>query len=458
VRAVAPDVAIVWNSDLPYGPNAGALWAGRGTSALVRAGVDARLGRVRLVLLPEATASQNAAFAFRRSFANGRSPYANPWWANGSPPNPSIDLPSRFGDASWRLLSPGQSSLTVAAGPVTLGVASENEWWGPGVQNALLLSNDAEGFPHALVRTTHPVRTRMGDFEARALLGALTPSLYLDSVPTTTRRSFSAAAVTWRPRFAPQLTMGLARTAVASIGGWSDLAARAADVLTAWPTRSGDSIVRPEADTYSSLFGRWVSAPGHVEVYGEVARERAPHNVRELLAAPHDGQALTLGASVFRPIGAARQLRVRSEVTTLEQSVALRDRGVAVPFYTGLATREGYTHRGQLLGATIGPGSSSQWLAVDLLTRGWQSGLELGRLRANNDALYDQPNANFFRHDVTLSVGGRVARRTPAGDLAATLRWARRDTYLFLNGSANPGALRTIDVPNVTATLSFSGH
>jgi hypothetical protein len=451
VVPLAPDVRVVWNEAQPFGGNEGSLWPGRGVSALVRGGGALEVGRVRVVLLPELTVSQNRAFDFRPSTTPGQSAFASPWW-NG---RGTIDLPTRFGDRAWWLASLGQSSVTVRARNAAFGVATENEWWGPGIRNALLLSNAAEGFPHAFARTARPWRTPLGDVEARLLLGVLTSSLYFDTVPNGSYRSFDALGVTLRPAIAPHLTVGVARSVVRTLASRGDAAGHALDAIVSWEPTPTDATEKQGADYYTSLFARWLSPEGHFEVYGELANE-ATRGLRELLLAPHEGQALTLGAQVLTPLGARAKIRWQAEFSTVEQSIALRDRPVAQPFYTGLGTREGYTYRGRLLGASFGPGGSAQWLAADAVNARGRLGLALGRVRWNNDALSDQPNANFFRHDVTGYVAVRGAVRARYADVAADVYWSRRDNYLFQNGVSNPGGLRTVDVPNLSLALGVT--
>ena len=60
------------------------------------------------------------------------------------------------------------------------------------------------------------------------------------------------------------------------------------------------------------------------------------------------------------------RLRIQTEITNLEPSSTFRHR---TPFssYASQGVPQGYTHKGQVLGASIGPGASSQWLALDRL-------------------------------------------------------------------------------------------
>jgi hypothetical protein len=456
VRLLAPAVRLASNSDIPFSLNDGAQWSGRGLSSLVRAGAAGSWGRVRVVFAPEVSYAANRAFDFRPSERFGLSPYASPWQVGIS----SLDLPSRFGDRAYTRVSFGQSSVTMRLGPAEIGAGTENGVWGPGRWSALSLSANAEGFPHALARTARPLRTPLGEVEGRYMMGVLTPSTFLDSTVTRLYRSFSGVAVTLRPAAARNVTLGLTRTVVASVGDRTrDAAGHALDALLRWQAPE-DPDGQLDADQLTGAFARWILPDDHAELYAEWARQTTPRSIREFLAAPQEGAALTMGARALRPLGRgpadARYLRFELELTNTEQSVAFRDRPLPAPFYAGRATREGYTQRGQLIGAAVGPGASAQWVATDYVTRAGALGLVLGRVRWSNDDLYQQPNASFLRHDVSTLLGARAQARLRAYDLQGEATWARRYNYLFQNGFANPGGRRTVDVSNLTFVLAVT--
>ena len=146
-------------------------------------------------------------------------------------------------------------------------------------------------------------------------------------------------------------------------------------------------------------------------------------------------------------------MRFQAEATNVEQSTVFPNQQVP-DFYTGSATAQGFTQRGQLLGASVGPGGQSQWFAGDWMAHDWSLGLMLQRIRWEDNALYRQPAVNFFRHDVTLLAGVRGTLRTRAYDFSASIAADPRYDYLFQNGYANPGGRRTIDVSNLTITFS----
>ena len=69
-----------------------------------------------------------------------------------------------------------------------MGVSTENLWWGPGVRNSLIMSNNAPGFGHISFNTTAPVLTKIGSFEWQLISGVLQNSGLL---PPDTARTFN---------------------------------------------------------------------------------------------------------------------------------------------------------------------------------------------------------------------------------------------------------------------------
>ena len=201
VRPLHGEVHTVYNSQIPFSMNEGGTWAGKGMSWLFTGGFDAQLGKVRLLFAPQLALSTNRWWLIRDSThfpppqlppeRNGHG-YMFAWY--GAPY--SIDLPLRYGDDNLARLSFGQSSLSVDAKALTIGFSTENEWWGPGVRNAIVLSNNAPGFPHVFFRSARPLDTWLGLVEFRWLSGALYESKWFDLDSTNNVRSIAAFAAT----------------------------------------------------------------------------------------------------------------------------------------------------------------------------------------------------------------------------------------------------------------------
>ena len=57
---------VVWNSDIPFSKNDGALWAGRGVNTLHRVGFRTTYKALQIIFAPELTHSQNRPFPISR--------------------------------------------------------------------------------------------------------------------------------------------------------------------------------------------------------------------------------------------------------------------------------------------------------------------------------------------------------------------------------------------------------
>ena len=444
---IGPALDVAWNSALPFSINDGSLWAGRGTNVLVTGGVGAQLWRVRARFVPELTHAQNRGFFIEPSLTEGRKSFASPWHSGEW----SADLPLRLGNEPVTTVGLGQSVVALDLDRVEIGASNEGQWWGPAIRNGIVLSNNAGGIPHLFLRTPRPLGTTLGDVELRWIAGVLTESIQFDDDPTNDQRALSGFVATMRPAAARDLTLGIARVVFAESDGSGDALAHGADVFTRW-TRLGDSTASGDgADQMLSLFGRWVLPASGAEFYGEWVRLEPPSSLRELIVAPQRSQGWTAGLQWARSLRAGL-FRVQAEATTLEQTPSAP--GAIRSFYTSNAVRQGYTQRGQPLGAAIGPGGSSQWLAVDRLASRWSVGLQLGRIRWENDVYYTQPTGvAYFSHDVSTLVGVRGGATVFGYDLLLEATRGLRRNYLFQNIRGGFGADPTFDVPNTTVRV-----
>jgi hypothetical protein len=454
VRVLAPEVESAWNSRIPFSVNDGPMWAGRGAAARVMAGVDLTAGPVRLIVAPELVWSQNEEFdeLLPGPWTEAeRAAFVAPWLTGRH----AADVPWRPGAESVRTLYPGQSSFSVSAGALVAGAATESQWWGPGVRGGILFSNNAPGFPHLFLRTGRPLRTPVGAVEAKWLVGALESSGYIDPDGDEGRRSLSALGVTLQPPLVPGLTLGMARAVYSPVDGWGEAAGRAADVLGHWD--AGRDSTGRAAEQMLALSARWVSPGDGAELWVEWARREFPESLRDLLVQPEHGQGYTLGGQMARPLG-SRTVRLQAEHTYLEESPSFRSRPTG-SWYASARVPQGYTERGQVIGAAVGPGGSGQWLAADLVGRRGEGGIFFGRVRWANDAYYDKPGGpNRYRaHDVTVFAGARGGIDLAGARLTAEWTAGKRWNFLFQNFSTGwEDRDNAVNVVNHTLRIGLS--
>jgi hypothetical protein len=419
-----PQLRTVSNGGLATSLNEGTLWAGRGHSAMVRTGFTAGMGPVRIVLAPELAYTDNRPFEVRAGQVPGWSGFSSPWRTATLP----ADLPVRFGDAPMARLTPGQSRVELSVGAVAAGISSANLWWGPGLRNALVLSNHADGIPHAFLRTARPLRTRVGSVEVRWIAGLLMESLYFDRDATNDRRALGGLVATWAPALMDGLTIGAARLVVTAGGPSDSVPFRAGQAALA--TVAGFPGDRPN-DQMTSTFMRWVLPEDGFEFWGEYAVQQLP-TLREWLTGPNADAGWTVGAQWLlpRPRPTDGTWRLQLEVTEVAQSQvfpyrAPRDWG------TGNRVLHGFTQRGRMLGVSTGPGSSHWWFAMDRWASRWSLGGMLWRTRWENDAFYRERFPTPFAHDVSLGSGLRASTTAGGWRQQAVLSLERRYNYQF---------------------------
>jgi hypothetical protein len=452
---IPPELLITRNSKLPGSGNDGSLWAGRGDNFRIMFGARAIIGHFRMILAPEYDHSQNQEFSEFLLWPQLQADSAQLRWRVGPL---SADLPARMGTREIWSLGLGQSSLSYDLGSVAVGASTENLWWGPGIRNSIILSNNAPGFPHLFLKSAKPIRTGIGDFEGMWISGTLRQSGYFDDAASDPR-SISAIAATWRLAAARGLTLGAARSVYSRDPVGVLTFARSTDAFTRWrhfgPDREDADDV--DAEQILSLFGRWVFPEAGLETYAEWARTELPASLRSLLLAPERSQGYTVGLQWARPAFGDGLVRVQGEATYLENSGKIGStptRG----FYVGERVPQGYTNDGQSLGAAIGPGSSGQWLALDYLASRWRLGAFLGRVRWDASAFEDFARwpLNTQSHDVSILSGLRGGV-TLGGVLDVEVEYAadKRMNYLFQNWSPSIDDLQAMDVHNRTLRLSI---
>jgi hypothetical protein len=151
----------------------------------------------------------------------------------------------------------------------------------------------------------------------------------------------------------------------------------------------------------------------------------------------------------------AGAFQLQGEASYLEPDPSLRVRPVAVS-YTSRAVPQGFTNLGETLGAAIGPGASSQWLAGDFFASWWRVGSYVGRIRWDNGVLFEPIVPEFKRQDVTLFAGLRASVEWQRVRLMADLTHAARYNYLFQAYILGPSQFGGVDLINNTFAITIT--
>jgi hypothetical protein len=417
------------NTHHPDGQDDGAVWQGRGLTTALDVGATLRWGALTVTAQPTLTFSQNASFDLAPVQVADMPPYAYPWRR--------IDWPQRFGtDPHWRL-DPGQSEVRVDWRGARAAFGTRNLWWGPGIRNAIVMGASAPGFPHASLGTSGPVDIGIGALEVDWIWGRLGQSDWAPPDLPTDDRFLTGIALAYDPTFLPGLTLGATRVFQRLVppGGvdLGDYFLVFQGLLKSGLASDTSPDGTDESDQMLSLFWRWVMPESGFEAYMEWARTDHSWNLADLIQEPEHSRGYTLGLQKLVSEAADRLVVLGLEATTLESTPTFQLRPRPT-FYEHSIVAQGYTHEGQLLGASVGPGGSAQAVSLDVFAPWGKWGALLRRRVHDNDAYWVWAQANglsFDQHHVSLDVGGSVLRFMGAFEAGGGLMVTREFNRYF---------------------------
>lgn len=466
-----------FNGHHPYGWSDGPMVPAKGLQQFFSAGVYLKAGILEMQFMPELVYAQNK-------------PFQNP------PVRPrDIDLPERMGQDEYFRLFPGQSFVRLHLGPVAMGYSTENLWYGPGLRNSIVLTNNAPGFRHFSLMTNRPVHTPVGTFEAHMAAGRLHRSGFIwplryadgvwppvagDVVPDTINGTkpygyTNTMALAWQPKWLPGLFLGATRAVQAK--GDPDNFLDYFKIL--YLSARGENLTNlpPDAQVLNrnqlaSVFFRYLFKESGAEIYMEIGREDFWYDFQDLLTRLQYSTAYNFG---FRKILSLQKknhwLETSAEYTKVQapfgNMVSPGTSGYS--FYTHGALK-GWTHLGQVLGAGIGPGSNMMTFGI---RRGWGQrslGLHFERVAYNEDLFYTSipylrlgSGANPFFVDVSkhfVDWGFLLSHQNHLGKLKVDIHLHILKTYNFQwnydpNGQPDPFRFPGINPWSVNAGMNL---
>jgi hypothetical protein len=386
-----------YNTFAPYGWNDGSMIPAKGYQTLLTAGLFAQYGILSVQLKPEYVFAANPDFEIfpLTESSSARINYVN--YLNRS------DLPSPYGNQSYSKLNWGQSNISVAINKFSIGLSTENLWWGPGNRNSLLMSNTASGFLHFTFNTRQPIETFLGSFEGQIICGKLEGSnisspksqFIIDGIDYEIPKSndwryTNGLSINYHPKWVPGLFVGLNRTIQVYRGDMGNNFSDYMPIFAPFQKKNTTGEDTKNRDQLASLFFRWVMKESKFEFYGESGWNDHSSTLWDLMESPEHSRAYLFGFNKLFMLNKTKNkyLKVNFETTHLEQSA---DRIVrpAGAWYLHYQVTHGYTHKGEVLGAGIGPGSNLQTLDFSVWEKDKVWGIQVERYAHNMDFYYD---------------------------------------------------------------------
>ena len=339
-----------FNSDHPYGWNDGAMSYSKGYQFQVSGGVYASWNKFKLQLRPEYV-----------NTANGTYSTSNSWGQVTQ---------------SIKKILPGQSSLRFDLGGVSLSASTQNLWWGPGIYNSMLMSNNAPGFFHYSIGTNRPLKSFMGNFQFQIVSGTLKSDTsqgyengYLKKrTYLNNERYFSGLTLSYQPAFMKNVSFGITRAFQNyANNNITQFVPKYLPVVSSFfGSAYNDTINRDQLLAFNT---RWVFPKNHAEVYFEFGYNDAKDNFRDLMVDMSHSSGYIFGFKKLSYLNSIDYLDFGTEITRMAQtpSYLMRNAG---NFYEHGRVTEGYTNQNQTMGAGSGFGNNMQTVQLSW-NRAW---------------------------------------------------------------------------------------
>jgi hypothetical protein len=374
----------------PY-PEASKFFAAKGLQQWVSTGVYASFGPFSIQLQPEWIIAQNKKYNFGQSKSAG------------------IEYIERFGQGAYSRLLLGQSSLRANWGAFSLGVSSENIWWGAGQYNSLLFSNNAFGFYHLTLNTRKPAKTVIGSFEGQLLMGKLENFAPFKRDGKEDWRYLNGITLSYHPKWIPGFYVGFSRVfqqySSYNNQSWSYY-------FPIFEPFQKVRLIDPNSGAFDSTeyddrlqsqqltgFARIVIPEAKAEVYFEYGRRDHALDWREFLLNPEHARAYILGFKKLISLKNNSFLQVNGEILQQQESINILTRygSIGNSSWSSHNIFQGFTHRGQMLGPGVGPSTNVQTLETSWVKGLKKIGVRWERLNRHQDLyvrVFNDPSEN----------------------------------------------------------------
>ncbi|MFY8165107.1 MAG: capsule assembly Wzi family protein, partial [Sediminibacterium sp.] len=304
------------NSHHPIGQNFGAMLPTASPQVYLSGGIYFKNKRWEFQFQPEIIYSENKEF---ETFPHG---HFDPIWQSYYRWLNKIDAPEQFGTKPFVKAFPGQSKIQYNfSKDVSVGISTQNLWWGPGIRNSLLMTNNAAGFLHLGLQTNKPLVTKWGSIEAQMVFGKLDNStisppdtnrvfnsLYLYEPKRTDWRFFTGYTFSFQPKWVPGLFLGASK----STSIYNNDISGPLDVLPFAGLLVSSSEKSNLKATYGSVFFRYLLKEAHAEVYAEYGRNDRGASIVNLITDDQYSRGYVVG---LRKITKASSRNIRFEIT-----------------------------------------------------------------------------------------------------------------------------------------------
>ena len=295
-----------------------------------------------------------------------------------------IDLPSRYSNVPVNKTLLGPSYVKLKYRGWSFSLSNENKWWGPANFNPLVLGSNAPGFLHASVKPIEPLKTSIGRFNLEVIMGVLYKSGFYP--PDTNRvnkytgqrlyqpkidqdRYLNGLVYTYQPKWMDGLTLGFTKLAMV----YKNELKNPFDALQI-DGFFGNKLSALEKQGKKAAMGSWfmryVMPKALAEIYFEYGRGDQSLHVWNILQEKPYSRGFTAGLKKSYQLNRfpGHFIQFGTEITNLSlptrEQVKNQD---PQSWYIDDYIRQGFTHKGVVLGSQLGPGGNGQNLYIQYL-------------------------------------------------------------------------------------------
>lgn len=395
----SPEFKTTLNSRYPRGYNDGPLWKGRGITNELHFGISGKIGIFHYSVLPTLFFSQNLSYEL--------APYQNGNRLNYQFGN-RVDWVQQMGSSSGTYINLGQSELRLNIKKFTIAATNQNFTIGPSVQNPIIMSNNGGGIPRIEMGTITPVKLKwknlnLGEVHGKFFGGLLFESDYYDEVNNNNERYISGLNIEYDIPFIENLTIGGSRVLYKNLLDFqpNDLFSGLIKI-----DEGGDTL-NDFFDQMASVYIDWHLKESNFRFYAEYAKNDFNANNRAIFVDVDHARAYTIGFQKGFVLSTDRKIIILYEHTTLARNDGFLYRAVP-PYYKHHIVRHGYTQRGQIIGAGIGPGSNSDIFRINAYDKTSKYGLSLQRISFDQDyfiTTYGSVSNAYDLRDIEYTLG-----------------------------------------------------
>ena len=438
LKIYGPEWYNSFNTAVPYGQNDGALWQGKGYNSSLTGGARLEAYGFEVTLKPQVSFSQNLAFDTLGGV------YGNNY---GAFFGHNIDLVERYGDSAFWNFDWGDTEIRYTWRTLTFGAGTQSPWLGASWLNPMLGSNNAATYPKidAGLRKTKVYlpfcNWYIGDIEGRIWVGMLKQSEYYNVTSDYTNRMVTAMSASYSPSFIPGFTFGLNRIFMTK---WkAENLKYIARLFTS--SRGNATGTGNEEDQKFSIFADWQFPKIGFEVYGEFGRDDFSSNED---TNPFHTAIYTIGAKQSVPIKLTKffpkwknAVDLSSEIifewNNFEMSQDFQLQWQYLGYYAHGSISQGYTNKGQIIGAGSGAFGNSQFLGWRIYYPKGSTMLYFHRFCPNNNSVLSKG----------VDTASDVSKATGPGDGTIYSTWyANFETYFVLGFNTNFFASKNMDL------------